>query len=97
MKFSGINSRAIPKKKEISFNLNAVLSNETGSAAFGFSGEAGIPLRFHFESGLIYDRPDASLLGDYVGSYATSENIYISGGLSGYGTSSVYNLSLIHI
>ena len=91
MKFRGINSRAIPKKKEISFNLNAVLSNETGSAAFGFSGEAGIPLRFHFESGLIYDRPDASLLGDYVGSYATSENIYISGGLSGYGTSSVYN------
>ena len=94
MKFSGINSRAIPKKKEISFNLNAVLGNETGSAAFGFSGEAGIPLRFHFESGFIYDRPNASLLGDYVGSYAAGENVYISGSLSGYGSSSVYNYDI---
>lgn len=94
MKFSGINSRPIPKKKEVSFDLNASLGNLTGSAEFGFSGIGGIPLRFHFESGFIYDRADPSLLGIYVGSYYAGENISISGTLSGYGSSSVYNYDI---
>ena len=94
MKFSGINSRQIPKKKEISFDLSASLDNLTGSAEFGFSGNAGIPLRLHFESGFVYDRPDPSLLGVYVGSYYAGENISISGTLSGYGSSSVYNYDI---
>ena len=94
MKFSGINSRSIPKKKEVSFDLSVSLGNSTGSAEFGLSGVGGAPLRLHFESGFIYDRADPSLLGAYVGSYYAGESISISGTLSGYGSSSVYNYDI---
>ena len=95
MKFSGLNNRGIAQKKEISFDLVASLDNTTGVAEFGLSGEGGIPLRLHFESGVIYDRPYPNTSdGDYVYSYYPGDSLSISGNLSGSATTSFYNYDI---
>jgi hypothetical protein len=69
MIFSGINSREIARKNEVSFRVNVRPSNISGKAEIGFSGVGGIPVRFHLESGFVYDRPTPSQVGDFVTAY----------------------------
>ena len=69
MIFSGINSREIARKNEVSFRANVRPSNISGKAEIGFSGVGGIPVRFHLESGFVYDRPTPSQVGDFVTAY----------------------------
>ena len=52
MIFSGINSREIARKNEVSFRANVRPSNIFGKAEIGFSGVGGVPVRFHLESGI---------------------------------------------
>lgn len=95
MKFSGLNNRGLAKKKEVSFSVDISLSNTTGIAEFGLSGEGGIPLRLHFESGAIYDRPYPNTSdGDYVSSYYPEDVLSVSGNLSGSSTTSFYNYDI---
>lgn len=91
MIFSGINSREIARKNEVSFRTNVRPSNVTGKGEIGFSGVGGIPVRFHFESGFVYDRPDPSQIGDFVSSYDDLSSLEISGNISGSGSNSLYN------
>lgn len=91
MIFSGINSREIARKNEVSFKVNVRPSNAYGKAEIGFSGVGGIPVRFHLESGFVYDRPIPSQVGDFVTAYSSLESFEISGNISGSGSSSLYN------
>lgn len=95
MKFSGLNNRGIAKKKELSFSLDISLSNTTGMAEFGLSGDGAVPLRLHFESGFVYDRPYPTTNdGDYVFSYFPEDSISISGNISGDSATSLYNYDI---
>ena len=91
MIFSGINSREIARKNEVSFKANVRPGNVSGKAEIGFSGVGGIPVRFHMESGFVYDRPTPSQLGDFVTPYDSLESFEILGSISGSGSSSLYN------
>jgi len=63
MIFSGINYRKIQEKKDYNFFLSTSISNTTGSAVFGFSGE-NQEFAFNFNEGRITDPQ-----GNYVFSY----------------------------
>ena len=65
MIFTGANYRKIQEKEDYNFFLDASVSNTTGNAAFGFSGE-GEKFTFNFVDGRIIDPSD-----DYTFSYDT--------------------------
>jgi hypothetical protein len=72
MTFEGSNVRKLTGQKSLSFLLNKLnISNLTGDAYFGFSGE-GQTFQFKFEKGKIYD-PD----NNYVYSYYPSQGLVL--------------------
>ena len=67
MIFSGANYRKIQEKGDYNFFLDGSVSNTTGNAVFGFSGE-GQKFEFNFLGGRIIDPSD-----DYTFSYNTGD------------------------
>lgn len=76
MIFSGKNYRTSPKTRALSFSLDNVYLNNSGSASVGFSGEGNV-LKFSFVNNKIFDFD-----GNYVFSYDVNKPISISGDIS---------------
>tara|TARA_Y100000004_G_scaffold148794_1_gene170439 strand:+ start:1687 stop:3330 length:1644 start_codon:yes stop_codon:yes gene_type:complete len=73
MIISGANFRRVEKVSGLSFNVDLSLTNATGSAYLGFSGDSNL-LKWDFSQGRVID-PD----GSYVWSYQSGSPFTISG------------------
>jgi len=77
MKVTGLTSRTLGERDEVSFVFSGSVSNVTGSGIFAVSGESGAN-KFTFNAGKIYDSENK-----YFASYQSGVDFSISGNISG--------------